>query len=178
MLSNFLKMIGFTFLCALSVGHAATLEQLRKKNNDLIDLKADLEIAKTKKSIQEQQPQSAALVIPRDLQLPRKIKEAASPTAAIDFVEFIGAGGDTTNPTAKFLVGNASVQRRVGEQINGWQIIKITSSEVTFSKVDKKETLFKSIYLAATNRLTEQRRFLSPAQAQGGQPVIVPAVAQ
>lgn len=159
--------------------HATTLDQLAKKNGELLGLKADLEIAKTKSELQKLKPgsnmgigASETLIQPKVIRANKPVK--ASLSAAIDDVEFIGAGGDSINPVGKFIVGNATILRRQGEIINGWSLVRITANEVTLTKLEKGETHQKSIYLSSVNRLTERRQqsvgSTTPTQ-------IVPAVA-
>lgn len=170
---------------AVFVGGAAqatTLEQLAKKNSELLELKADLEIAKTRSELQKLRPGSSAIGIsPNEVVIqPKKLKAEkpfkVSVSAEIDEVEFIGAGGDSANPTGKFIVGNSTILRRQGETINGWLLVKITANEANFTKLDKGETRQKSIYLASVNRLTERRRSVSNSDALNQAP-FVPAVA-
>lgn len=164
--------------CLISSGHAATIEQLSKKNSELLELKAELEIAKTKDSLQKIK-QANAPVNTSAGNVVRAKPQKASPTADIDGVEFIGAGGDYANPTGKFLIGSAAINRRQGEQINGWQLVKLTANDANFVKTDKGATLHKTIYLSAVNRLNERRSVpatsVAPA-ATTGQTPFVPAV--
>ena len=175
--------------CAIAIAvifsgatQATTLEQLAKKNSELLELKADLEIAKTRSELQKLKGGSGFPGIsPNEVVIqPKKIKAEkpakVSPSVEIDNVEFIGAGGYSANPTGKFIVGNSTILRRQGETINGWLLIKITANEVNFAKLEKGETLQKSIYLASTNRLTERRPAIGNSGASNQTP-FVPAVA-
>lgn len=162
--------------------HATTLDQLAKKNNELLGLKADLEIAKTKSELQKLKPISNMGIGSNETVLPsRSIKPSkpvkASLSAAIDDVDFIGAGGDSINPVAKFIVGNSTILRKQGEIINGWTLIRITANEVIFTKLGKGETHQKSIYLSSVNRLTEKRALSVNSPSSTNQTQIVPAVA-
>ncbi len=158
----------------VSQAHATTIEQLAKKNNELLDLKADLAIAKTK----EELAKTKLLTNPAPAQFSstKMVMPKPSPTQDIDSVEFIGAGGDANNAWGKFLIGNAAIQRRQGEAVNGWLLVRVTANDAMFTKAGKtpKDNLQKIIYLSATNRLNERRPSVSGALSQQG--LYVPAV--
>lgn len=167
-------------LTALAKTNAATIEQLAKKNNDLLDLKADLAIAETRDKLKKLNAPTA----PTSLSLggvaapfpaPKAVAKQKSVSADIDDIDFIGAGGDVSSPVGKFAVGSSFVMKRAGDVLNGWSIVKISATEVVLSKQFKKETVEKSIYLASRNRLTEPRNAPATQQTASGS-VLVPAI--
>jgi len=180
LLNKIMSSIAISLIVA-GISQATTLDQLAKKNGELLGLKADLEIAKTKSELQKLRPgsnmgigASETLIQPKAIKVNKPVK--ASLSAAIDDVEFIGAGGDSINPVGKFIVGNATILRKQGEIINGWSLVRITANEVTLTKLEKGETHQKSIYLSSVNRLTERRQ-QNIGSTSSNPTQIVPAVA-
>jgi hypothetical protein len=153
----------------------STIDSLKKKNAELIELKADLAIAQTKDALNKlKQPAVATnsgFTGVANFKAPKP-----SPTADIEGVQLVGAGGDPSSPVGSFVVGGSSINRRPGESINGWMLIRLTTNEATFSKAGKSpsEKFEKTIYRSAFNPLNQNRAVQVTPQVNQG--LYVPAV--
>lgn len=176
-----LKVTVIFMLLTFGAAHATTLEQLAKKNSELLELKAELELAKTRSELQKLRAPSPVAglspsesLVPPVRSRPAKNVNITQPNE-LDNVDFIGAGGDSANGFGKFIIGNSTILRRQGETINGWILVKVTANEANFAKLEKGEAKQKTIYLASVNRLSERRQATVSASPQGFAP-IVPAI--
>lgn len=164
--------------CIAANAGAATIEQLAKKNSELLELKADVAIAEHRDRLKKLS--APTQISPGQAITPVQVRPKKTVAAEIDDIDFVGAGGDVSNPVAKFVLnGQSQVLKKAGDQINGWTIVRVSATEVVLSKQQKKELIEKSLYLASRNKLTEPRQALVP-QSMGiqnsGAGTYVPAV--
>ena len=169
------KFVALALISVCASVSAASIEELAKKNSELLEVKADLAIATARADLQKLRQADPSIASTISNNPAAKLKPVKpSPTIDIDGVEFIGAGGDYSNPTGKFLIGSGTVMKKQGEMLNGWMLVKLTASEANFTKPGKGEVLQKTIYLSSVNRLSGQS---SPA-GQSTNVIRVPAVMQ
>lgn len=139
--------------------NSVTLAELAKKNNQVIELDADLAIARKKAELEKLKPAPIVNLTPKP--------EKKSPTADLDGVTLNSIFGDPASPSGKFDVNGFKLTRRRGDSVNGWIIAQIAADSATLFKPQKDpkdKPISKTIYLTgnASPQLAAGRDALRP----------------
>lgn len=104
---------------------AITVGGLAQKNNEYLEVEADLAIAKKKAELAPYTAPKASLTAP---------KVRSSPTADVDNLEMVEFYGDVNNPTAEFIQNGLTFKRRRGETIGSWTVSSLRNKQAVLVK--------------------------------------------
>lgn len=117
-------------ICALlliqtSTCFAITVGGLAQKNNEYLEVEADLAIAKKKAEL-------APYAAPKPSMATPKVR--TSPTADVDNLEMVEFYGDVNNPVAEFIQNGMTFKRRRGETIGSWTVSSLRNKQAVLVK--------------------------------------------